>query len=268
MVENTRFNGSMPEFYDTGMGPVMFEPYARDLAARLAASGAREVLEAACGTGIVTRALRAACAPEVHLTATDLSPAMLDYARAHHGGLPNTDWQVADLTALPFADAHFDAVVCQFGVMFPPDKAAIFRELRRVLRPAGQLLFNVWDTHATNPHAATVHRTLAALFPDDPPQFFALPFSFADRDTLRALLRDHGFTEPALEAVTATAHSPTARALATGMLRGSPIVASLLERGIDLEIVIDRVAAALATRGGAAPFACPMQAVVCSARAA
>lgn len=268
MGEHTRFDGTIPEFYDRGMGPVMFAPYAHDLAARLAVTGARTVLEAACGTGILTRALRAACAPEVHLTATDLSPAMLAYARGRLGTLPNTDWQPADLTALPFTDARFDAVVCQFGVMFPSDKAAVFRELRRVLRPGGQLLFNVWDTHATNPYAATVHRTLAELFPDDPPQFFALPFSFADRARLRTLLMDHRFSDPALEAVAATAHSPTARALATGMLRGSPIVTSLLERGIELEIVIDRVAAALAVLGGAAPFASPMQAVVCSARAA
>ncbi len=267
MQDSTSFVGSIPEYYDRYMGPVMFEPYARDLAQRAAATGARQLLECACGSGIVTRALRAALAPEAALIASDLSPVMLEYAQRHVGPLPNTHWQVADLTALPFAAASFEAVVCQFGVMFPPDKPALFREVRRVLKPRGHWLFNVWDTMAANPFAEVVHRTIGALFPRDPPQFFTVPFTFADHDVLRGLLRDHGFTDITLETVPQIARSSSALALATGMVRGSPVVAALTERGLDLDAVVTQVAEALATLGGSAPFASPMQAVVCTARA-
>ena len=267
MQDNTSFAGSIPEYYDRYMGPVMFEPYARDIAQRAAATGARQVLECACGSGIVTRALRTALAPDAALVASDLAPAMLQYAQAHVGPLPNTHWQVADLTALPFDTASFEAVVCQFGVMFPSDKPALFGEVRRVLRPRGHWIFNVWDTLAANPFAAAVHRTIGAMSPSDPPQFFTVPFAFSDHDVLRGLLRDHDFTDITLETIPLIARSSSALALATGMVRGSPVASALTERGLDLDAVILQVTEVLATLGGRAPFESPMQAVVCTARA-
>lgn len=236
MADSTSFVGSIPEFYDRGMGPVMFEPYAREIAARDAAT---------------------------QLVATDLSPSRLEYAERHVGPLPNTQWQLADLTALPFADGTFDAVACRFGVMFPPDKPGIFREVRRVLKPRGHWIFNVWDALEANPHAAAIDRTVAAMCPGDRPRFFRLPYSSADREVLAR----HDFTDIALDTVPKIARSVTARALASGMAQGSPLVTGLIERGFDLAEVVDRVTAALAALGGAAPFECPMQAVVCPARA-
>lgn len=267
MQDSTSFVGSIPEYYDRYMGPVMFEPYAQDLARRVAATRARQVLECACGTGILTRALRAALAPDVTLVASDLAPAMLQYAEIHAGSLPNTTWQVADLTALPVEAASFEAVVCQFGVMFPTDKAAIFREVRRVLKPRGHWIFNVWDSLAANAFAATVHRTIGTLCPRDPPQFFTLPFSFADHATLRGLMQEHGFDGIVIETIPMIAHSESALALATGMVRGSPVASALTDRGLDLAVVVTQVAEALAVLGGSAPFQSPMQAVVCTARA-
>jgi ubiquinone/menaquinone biosynthesis C-methylase UbiE len=268
MKDSTSFTGSVPEFYDRYMGPVMFEPYARDLAQRVAAVGAKTVLEAACGTGIVTRALRTALPSTTSLVATDLAEAMLNYAQAALGSMPNTTWRTADLTALPFDAANFDAVACQFGVMFPVDKAAMFREVRRVLKPGGRFLFNVWDAMPTNPFAMIVHRTIGAQFPTDPPQFFTIPFSFCDQAVLSSLLASSGFDDITIETLPKTAISASAEALATGMVQGSPVVSAIKERGLDVQKVIAAVTGALTTFGGAAPFQSPMQAVVISARAA
>ena len=252
--------------YDRYLGPVLFEPYAADLARRVAAYGAGPVLEMACGTGIVTQQLRTHLSQGVKIVATDLSQPMLDYARTKLTTLQNIDWQQADIAALPFPDASFSTVVCQFGLMFVPDKQAAFREVRRVLSKGGLFAFNVWDKLVANPFAHIQHETLAKLFPADPPQFLT-PFSFNDHEVLRQLLTTHDFRDVQLETVTLEARSESAKALATGFIQGSPLSAALTERGAAFEPIIDAVTEALAQHGGATPFRSTLQAVVVTARA-
>jgi ubiquinone/menaquinone biosynthesis C-methylase UbiE len=263
---NISFSGSIPQLYDRYLGPVLFEPYAVDLARRVAAYGAGPVLEMACGTGIVTQQLRAHLSHDVKIVATDLSQPMLDYARAKPPTLKNVDWKQADIAALPFPDAAFVSVVCQFGLMFVPDKQAAFREARRVLRKGGLFAFNVWDGIAANPFAHIAHETLAKLFPADPPQFLT-PFTFNDHEVLRQLLITHGFSNIQLETVTLEARSESAKALATGFIQGSPLSAAIQERGVPFESVVAAVEEALTRHGGAAPFHSSLQAVVVTARA-
>ena len=225
---NLSFSGSIPQMYDRYLGPVLFEPYAADLVRRVAAHGAGPVLEMACGTGIVTRQLRTQLSQGVKIIATDLSQPMLDYAQTKLSPLQNVDWKQADIAALPFPDASFATVVCQFGLMFVPDKQAAFREVRRVLSKGGVFAFNVWDKLAANPFALIQHETLAKLFPEDPPQFLT-PFSFNDHEVLRQLLTTHDFNNIQIETVTLEARSESAKALATGFIQGSPLSAALQE---------------------------------------
>src|SRR5262249_14309997 len=163
------FVGSMPALYDRHLGPFIFEPYARDLAERVVRIGPQLLLETAAGTGIVTRALAGALPGATAITAAGLNQAMVDYA-AVQTRAANVTWRQADALALPFADGSFDAVVCQFGVMFFPDKATGYREARRVLTPGGRFLFSVWDRIEENEISAVVTDAVAALFPDNPPQ--------------------------------------------------------------------------------------------------
>src|SRR6187200_1125987 len=132
------FTESVPENYDRYMGPMLFEPYADDLVQRLKLRDPMRVLEVACGTGIVTRHLRERLSPDSELIATDLSEPMLVMAQRKFDANAAIKWQQADAMALPFPDESFDAVVCQFGLMFVPDKAAAVAEAFRVLRPGGQ----------------------------------------------------------------------------------------------------------------------------------
>jgi SAM-dependent methyltransferase len=118
---DTVFAGSIPAIYDNYLGPLIFEPYAQDLANRLSALHPERVLETAAGTGIVTRALLRSLSGGAGIVATDLNQPMLDHA-AKQVSSSRLSWQKADAQALPFPDATFDAVVCQFGVMFFPDK--------------------------------------------------------------------------------------------------------------------------------------------------
>src|ERR1700722_4323897 len=139
-----RFVGDIPRHYDQAMGPIIFADYADDIARRAVACGPSRVLETAAGTGIVTRRLRDLLPADVHLTATDLNPPMLEIARAKFRPGERVELQPADATALPFPDGGFDTVVCQFGVMFFPDKNKAYREVHRVLKPGGHYLFSIW----------------------------------------------------------------------------------------------------------------------------
>jgi ubiquinone/menaquinone biosynthesis C-methylase UbiE len=241
------FAGSIPALYDVLLGPLKFAPYARDLAQRAAALDPRRILETAAGTGLVTGALLDA-APAAEIVATDLNPAMLELAAGRIRSR-RADFRQADAQSLPFADASFDAVVCQFGVMFFPDRIAAYREAKRVLKPGGRFLFNVWDRIEHNPVTAAAANAVAALFPADPPSFFArVPFGYHDREKIEADLRAAGFTGIAAETVAKTSRV-AARDAAKGLCEGTPLRAEIEARG-SLEAAVAAAAAALAPLDG------------------
>ena len=171
-ASDSSFNDDVATFYQSTLVPLIFEPYAADLAARARALRPTSVLEVACGTGVVTRALASSLPDACAITATDLNPAMVAHAQRVGTRRP-VSWRQADALALPYADESFDVVVCQFGAMFFPDRVAGYREIRRVLRPGGTFLFNVWNGIEHNEFADTITQALSTLWPDDPPLFLA-----------------------------------------------------------------------------------------------
>jgi len=265
MSSITRFVGSIPELYDRHMGPVLFEPYARDLAARLPA-GSRRVLEIAAGTGRVTRHLLGALASDAELVATDLNEPMIAIAQQQLVD-SRVRWQAADAQALPFKtdDEPFDVVVCQFGLMFVPDKVLALREMRRVLRTGGTLLLSVWDELGRNPASKRLHELAFALMPENPPAFMATPFSMSDAQVLRSLATEAGFSEVRIDTVVKTGEAVSAADLATGFVRGNPLWGQLVERGVDAEAFHAQVAAMLAQEFGDMPCKSPMSAHVLTA---
>jgi len=205
------FQGSIPEMYEAYLVPVIFEPYAPDIAARVAARQPASVLELAAGTGVVTRQLAAQLDPSTSITATDLNSPMVDHARSLGVARP-VDWQQANAESLPFDDASFDVVVCQFGVMFF-DRPKAFAEIHRVLRPGGAFVFNAWDRIETSEFADVLTNALATMFPDDPPQFLRrTPHGYHDVDRIRADIVSAGY-DPASEIVNSWTvhHSVTER---------------------------------------------------------
>lgn len=264
---SANFSGSIPEYYDRCLGPAWFDTFGADLAGRLPVKPAGEVLEIACGTGLVTRRLREKLAPGVRLVASDLSKAMLEYAKATRGA-SGVEWREADACKLPFGDAQFGAVVCAFGFMFVPDKKAAFAEARRVLREGGTLLFDVWDRVEENPHALAISQLFEQLFPGDPEmQFARITHGMHALGPLRELLAGARFKEVRIEPRRIEVVCPDALTLATGMIRGTPRVSLIEQRGKKLEEVIERASAVLAKVGGAKPFRSHAQAIVVEARA-
>jgi ubiquinone/menaquinone biosynthesis C-methylase UbiE len=260
------FAGSIPHLYDRCLGPLLFEPYAEDLAARLTASRPATILETAAGTGIVTAAIARAL-PDARITATDLNGAMLDVAATRFPE-DKVEFLEANAQELPFADDSFDAVVCQFGVMFFPDRVGAYREALRVLKPGGVFLFNVWDRLEANPESAEAARVIAGLFPDDPPSFLSrTPFGYHDVGRIEADLRSAGFTSVEIETVAKRGRSDSARAAAVGLVQGSPMRLEIEARDpTRLEEATEAVAAALSAFDGPDGLDAPLSAHVVSAR--
>jgi len=218
------FAGSIPALYESHLVPLLFEPYAVDLADRLRSRSFTRVLEIAAGTGVVTRRLAADLPTTVSIVATDLNQAMLDQAAAVGTARP-VEWRQADAMQLPFPDRSFDAVVCQFGVMFVPDKAHAFAQARRVLEPGGAFIFNVWDRIEENEFASCVQAAMDSLFPGDPPRFLVrAPYGYYDQLTIARDLEKGGFTAPPkIDTVAARGRATSARIPAVGYCEGSPL---------------------------------------------
>jgi len=228
------FAGSIPKLYDDYLVPLIFAPYAGDLASRVASRSPSRVLEIAAGTGVVTRAMSERLPANVSIVASDLNQAMVDQAAAIGTKRP-VEWRQADAMALPFGDAEFDAVVCQFGAMFFPDKAKAFAQARRVLKPGGALIFNVWDRIEENEFADAVINGLATLFPNDPPRFLArIPHGFHDPAAWQRDLPAGGFTRPAqFETVAARSKAVSPRIPAVAYCQGTPLRNEIEAKGID-----------------------------------
>lgn len=267
MVDQTpAFAGAIPAQYDSKLGPMFFEPYARDLAERLPASATR-VLEIAAGTGVVAVALLARLGPAASLTVTDLQQDMLDLAANKLQHDPRVAIRQADALSLPFVDHQFDVVACQFGVMFFADPLAGLKEVRRVLTPDGVFLMSTWASLADNPIARIVHEEVARALPDAPPPFLTVPFGMHDGEAVTTLLHEAGFSYVQSSQVELTGESPSAHAAAMGLLCGSPMFTQLQERGMaDPRVLIEAVSGRLAREGGFAPMRLPMRALVFTAQ--
>ena len=263
--EAARFTGSIPENYDHGLGPHIFTDYAGELAARVASLQPARVLELAAGTGIVSRKLRDALDADCEFTVSDLNPPMLEVAKAKFEAGESVHFEQIDATNLEFDDASFDALACQFGVMFFPDIERSYAEACRVLRPGGSYLFNLWDSWALNPFAQISHETVAQFFPTDPPGFYKVPFSYNEAGVIRQSLLDAGFAEVAIETVPLVAEISSASRFARGLVFGNPLFEEITTRGGDPEEVCTAVAEAIDQQLGTEM---PLQALFVHARRA
>jgi SAM-dependent methyltransferase len=225
------FAGSIPKLYETYLVPLIFEPYAADIANRLSTRSISTVLEVAAGTGVVTRALVSTLPESVSIIATDLNQAMLDQASTVGTKRP-VEWRQADAMQLPFSDETFDAVVCQFGVMFFPDKPKAFSEAHRVLKKGGVFIFNVWDRIEENEFADVITTALESIFPDDPPRFLVrTPYGYYDHSTIGQDLANGGFTAlPRIDTVAARSRAGSSRIPAIAYCQGTPLRSEIESR--------------------------------------
>lgn len=264
--KNAQFAGSIPAAYDRYLGPILFQPYAEDLAERLQVGADGSVLELACGTGILTRVLRDRLPATVKLVATDLNEPMIENAARKFRQGEAVEWRQADASKLPFEDGVFDAVLCQFGIMFVPDKALVAREARRVLKRGGVFLFNVWDSMKHNALGRIAHETIGSFFKNDPPTFYQVPFGYHDEAEINRVLDDAGFRDIRFDVLAKTGRATPAGDVAEGLVRGNPVSIAIAERDpLLLPIITNAVAAALRQHFAGDLIEAPMRAIAVEA---
>ncbi|WP_420433928.1 class I SAM-dependent methyltransferase [Hyphobacterium sp.] len=264
-ANDSQFTGSIPDYYDRCLGPNIFVDFAGELAVRAASCQPTRLLELAAGTGIASLALRSAL-PNAELTITDLNAPMLKIAAAKFDVASGLTFQPADASKLPFDDAAFDLIACQFGVMFFPDKVAAFREARRVLEPGGQYVFNVWDSMANNPFSRIASELVVRMFPDNPPSFYNVPFGYFDTDRIAGDMKQAGFARVDFEIRRLDKKVADWDMFASGLVFGNPLIEEIRAHGgIDPEEVVGNL-----TRNFRAAFAdrdntMPLQSILCVA---
>jgi ubiquinone/menaquinone biosynthesis C-methylase UbiE len=266
-AQDLAFTGSVAGLYERLLVPLIFQFYADNVADGVAALSPARILETAAGTGVVTRAM-AKRLPRAEITATDLNPAMLDQAKLRLGDSKNVKWAQADALKLPYENGQYDVAVCQFGVMFFPDRTAGYKEARRVLKPNGTFFFSVWDRIEDNEFADVVTREMGKLFPADPPVFLArTPHGYHDLARIRADVAAAGFGDIQLEPLAAVSRAKSARDVAVAYCEGTPLRGEIEARDKSaLGRATELATAALEKRYGSGPVEARMKAIVVTAR--
>ena len=266
MSSASSYKGNIPQHYEQYLGPILFEPFAEDLARRVP-EGTRSVLELACGTGRVTHHLDRRLQRSARLVASDLHSDMIGMARSIVFS-PRVEWMEVDAQQLPFGDGIFDLVVCQFGVMFFADKLKAFREAWRVLEAGGRFLFNTWDGFSVNPRAALIRRVMEEELGERAPDLVSVgPYSFHNEAHIAFLLEEAGFSSVKLEKVARTGTYRDPNELVEGFVEGSPLGAYLDHLGPAIRLrVKERLRRALDEQFPIYGFQVPMQAIVVEAR--
>lgn len=257
---DTVFAGSIPAIYDQYMVPLIFAPYAQLVAERAASFRPHHILETAAGTGVVTEALHRAL-PAAEIVATDLNAPMLDQAKSRLD-VANVRFQPADAQSLPFADASFDLAVCQFGVMFFPDKVQANAEAHRVLRQGGRYMLVIWDRIEHNIATRIAGGAVAELFPMEAARFYErVPFRYHDVGLIERDLLAAGFTDIEFETVELRSRAASARDAAIALVQGTPMRSDIEQVAPDmLGRATDAAAEALGQFEGPDGFDAPMSA--------
>lgn len=268
MVDNDKvFTGSIPQFYDTFMVPLIFQDYAHDIAERVAVMRPKVVLETAAGSGVVPRSLASRLEPGSRYVVTDLNQAMLDHAISQQPKTELIEWRQADALDLPFEAEEFDVVICQFGAMFFPDRANGYAEARRVLKPNGQYIFSVWDDIKNNELADIVTQVAGCIFPNDPPRFLArTPHGYFDENLIRADLERGGFAKFSIKHLEKTSFASSAYDAAKAYCQGTPLRNEI--EALDpsmLDRVTDEASDAIEARFGKGPIESKISALVVTA---
>ncbi len=257
------FSGSIPPNYENFLGPLFFEPFALDMAERIRHLQPKALLEVAAGTGRVTKHLPQVLPEGAMIVATDLNPAMVNFAKERLAKHTAIQWDVVDAVSLPYQNKQFDCIVSQFGVMFYSDRRRAYAEAFRVLRPGGAFLFNAWDSLSRNPTARLTDEMLAHFFPTDTPAFYKVPFSYHDVNEIREDLQSVGFEIASMQVLKLAGYAATAENAATGLLEGTPVHTAIVERDATLLPVMKKALTDdLAALFGEKDLSVPLQARV------
>jgi ubiquinone/menaquinone biosynthesis C-methylase UbiE len=265
-LNSIAYSGTIPQFYDSLLGPLYFQPYAELLGKIIQKLSPTSILELACGTGRLTNEILNRL-PNVQLTATDINPSMLTHAKASIGERKNIQWQIVDAVELPFGSNSFDCIAVQFGVMFYSDKIKAYKAAHNVLKEKGSFVFSAWNKLERNPVAAITQSVIEEFFPVDTPPFYHFPFRYHDEEVMRSELDAAGFKNISIELHTLKGFVSSAADAAKGLIEGTPAHTAIVERAPELLIPLEkRIEEKLIARYGTSSFEPELEAFVITAQ--
>ena len=210
-------NTSAAEVYEAFFVPALFGEWSSRVADAAHIQPGQRVLDVACGTGVLARAVAERVGPEGEVVGLDINEGMLAVARKN---APHIEWRHGPAEALPFEDNSFDAVVSQFALMFFEDRRTALSEIVRVLRPGGRLAVAVWDSLDNTPAYATATAMLKRLFGDEAANALRSPFNLGDTATLQALFAEAGIPQAKITTIEGTARFASIEAWVTTDVKG------------------------------------------------
>ena len=225
MAGNTEWqvSGDVAQRYELILVPVIFIPWAEHLLQRAVLRRGEDLLDVACGTGIVARMATETLGADARIAGADINRDMLAVAAAI---APEIEWVEASALSLPFADRSFDAVICQQGLQFFPDKVAALKEFRRVLRPEGRAVLCVARELEVNPLMASQVAALSRHLGDEAADAIRAVCALSDRAELERLFAEAGFVTVEIKSVSLTLRHPDGRSFAENALTATPAAAA------------------------------------------
>jgi SAM-dependent methyltransferase len=266
--EQWQMAGTGSESYERHLVPALFRPWALDLLARANLKVGERVLDVACGTGIAARIAAETVGPSGRVSGIDLNAGMIEVARAHAlATAARIEWRVADANALPYPDASFDAVLCQQGLQFFPEKAVAVREMHRVLVPGGRLVLNVWRSLPFNPYVSALADAIERHLGAESGAAMRAPCGFGDLGALRALLASAGLESIGISLVVQVLRHIAPAAFMAGQLAASPLAGAVATLDTAARsALIDDILASLEPYTDDGGLAVPLQAHVAVAK--
>jgi SAM-dependent methyltransferase len=225
MATQAQISGTPAEIYEQHMVPAIFARWAPDLVEAAGVRTGERALDVACGTGAVTRLLAERVGPAGKVVGLDINPGMLAVARlaAPSGSI---EWLEGSVAKMPLPDASFDAVICQQGLQFVPEKAAALSEMHRVLKRGGRLALSCWRSIEHTPGYLALQQALARRI--GPEKAALPPFSFGDGGSIRGLALAAGFREVKLRAEAKMIRFQSAEHLVRAVVGGAPTMMGAL----------------------------------------
>jgi ubiquinone/menaquinone biosynthesis C-methylase UbiE len=263
--EQWQLGGSAPEMYQRYLVPAMTALWAIDLVDQAAPRPGERVLDVACGTGVVARVAAERVGSTGRVAALDINPGMLAVARS----LPvapgaGIEWHEGSVLALPFPDAAFDAVLCQLGLQFFPDRTAALREMRRVLAPEGRLAVSVFGPIEHTPATHALSNALDRHVGPGASVAKRTEHELADTEALRTLVTSAGFRGVAIHTASKLARFPSPTDYVRIQLAATPLASLVAQQDASrreglVGALIEDVSAALAPYVGSDGLIAPWE---------
>ncbi len=254
IIDKGQVSGSAAEVYETFFVPALFQEWTGRVADAAQIQAGDRVLDVACGTGVLTRTV-AERVGKNGVIGLDVNDGMLAVAREKSADI---EWKQGVAENLPFEDGSFDAVVCQFGLMFFDNRQVAIQEMMRILRTGGRLAVAVWDSLDRTPGYAAMVDLLLRLFGEEAANGLRAPFVLGEVEEVRDLFKSAGIHEVKVDTIVGIARFPSIESWVYTDIKGWVLADMINDEQFTLLLQeAEKTLSSFVSESGAVEFASP-----------